>query len=110
MLTNLPLPGEERDTSVLVTAVHNFVAAHAREPHGRTPDGRPDVIVEALHAVEAAPREPAEVWLCGTPMPGVRVVVGAYEALEIPYHDGCIVYCGPQSLADAVRFDLDQPV
>jgi hypothetical protein len=68
------------------------------------------VIVEALRAVEAAPREPAEVSLCGTPTLGVRVGVAAYAALEIPYHDGCIVYCGPQGLAGGMLFDLDQPV
>jgi hypothetical protein len=79
LLTHRPLPGEERDTSLLVTALCNFVVVSAGRPRTH------DLAVVVLRAVEAAPREPAEARLCGAPVPGVRVRVAGCEGLEIPY-------------------------
>ncbi|MCW7947025.1 hypothetical protein AAW14_34995 [Streptomyces hygroscopicus] len=108
VLTSRPLPGEERDTLALVTALHNFVAAHDRDPSDPgSEDQHHDRIVRALRAVEAASSEPATARFRDVVRPCVRVRVGAFEALDIPYEDGSIVYCGPLALADTVRFDLE---
>lgn len=115
VVTNVPLPGERQATEVLVIALLNFLA---RRYEARYADGRrrmPDVereamVLEAQRLVEQAPREQAEVWLCGTRTPCVRVRVDGCEALEIPYLDGCIVYCGPCEQSAALRLDLDLEV
>ncbi|HEX3786727.1 MAG TPA: hypothetical protein VHW44_02600 [Pseudonocardiaceae bacterium] len=114
VVTNVPLPGERPATGVLVTALLNFLA---RRTEARYADGRrrmPDaereaMLLETQRLVEQAPREQAEVWLGGTRVPGVRVRVDGCEALEIPYLDGCIVYCGPREQSAALRLDLDRP-
>jgi hypothetical protein len=115
VVTNVPLPGEGPATGVLVTALLNFLARRHEARHAevrrRMPDAeREPMLLETQRLVEQAPREQAEVWLCGTRTPCVRVRVDGCEALEIPYLDGCIVYCGPCEQSAVLRLDLDQEV
>ncbi|WP_367318142.1 hypothetical protein [Streptomyces sp. HUAS ZL42] len=109
--THRPLPGDESDTWLFVTGLHNFMAQHEwhsgdRAPGDLNPDGSHDLTVRALHAVQTAPREAAGARFHDGLWPCVRVRIGGFEALEIPYEDGSIVYCGLASMSGTVRFGL----
>lgn len=110
--THHPLPGDEPDTGLLVEGLHNLILQHERyssdgAPSGLDPDERHNLTLRVQHAVKTAPREAAEARFHHGRWPCVRVRVGGFEALEIPYGDGSIVYCGLASLSDTVRFGLE---
>jgi hypothetical protein len=106
VVTNVPLPGEQPASGVLVTVLHNFLARHREAGLPRTE--RVVISRETLAQAEQASREPAEVWLGETRTPGVRVRVDEFEAVEIPHLEGRIVYCGLVEHSAELRLDLDR--
>uniref|UniRef100_A0AAU1HN78 Transcriptional regulator n=1 Tax=Streptomyces sp. NBC_00180 TaxID=2903632 RepID=A0AAU1HN78_9ACTN len=111
MVTSRPLPGSEPDTGLLVGGLHSYIAQHERysgnlNPNDLLHNRDHDLVERALDAAQAAPREEAEARFNDGMRPCVRVRVGEFEALEIPYEDGSIVYCGPVHLSETVKFGL----